>query len=301
MRTTPWVLLAGGAAALVLAAGALGLGLRAQERDSAPVEDPEDAPQHPLWTAPGQCGACHVEASWSLLQPPPKEVFDHAATGFALTGAHEAITCDDCHGQGLSGLSSRCGTCHHDPHVNQFSQACDRCHHTRTWDVPRNFFLHERTRFPLTGVHAALACESCHRPARLEPAAFTPTECAVCHARDLRAATPNHVVAGFTDCAECHTTTSFSGATYTHRFYRLEGAHALADCADCHGGRGPLVFQGLASGGQDCLVCHQADFDSTASRPGIPNHTIGAPFGSDCGRCHQNVDPPRTFSGATIQ
>lgn len=251
----------------------------------------------PLFKQAGKCGECHMESGWWTLKKIDKKQFDHAVTGFALSGGHEKPNCADCHRRGLSKLSPSCSSCHKDPHAGANSMACEQCHNDRSWKVPRNFFAHERTRFPLTGVHASLACEECHRNARGEALAMTPTECSVCHVRDRIRAQPNHVAAGFTQCGWCHTTSSFRRGQFRHRAYVLDGAHALQDCTDCHVG---TTFQGLASGGTDCLVCHQVEFNSTAALPGIPDHTLGAPFGSDCGRCHQNVSPPLSFQGAVI-
>ncbi len=280
------------AGALALLAGALSV---AQEREGAAPAAQEKA-DPATWSS--RCGDCHVEQGWSAIQAPHPERFDHALTGFPLRGAHREVECSSCHSRGLSGLTSSCSTCHHDPHAGQNSLRCDACHTARDWEVPRGFFVHERTRFPLTGAHAALACEACHRPARAEPLAATPTECLLCHRRDWASATPDHRAAGFTDCGRCHTTATFAGATYPHQSFPLTGRHAQAACVDCHTGSGSgALFGGLASGGSDCRSCHLAEYTSTATLPGVPNHPASN-FSSDCRQCHLTVDPPITFQGA---
>lgn len=281
---------------LGLLGGAAQLALRPAGAEEA-AASPTPASAEPAWKRRDQCTECHSEESWTAISEPDGP-FDHAQTGFPLRASHAKVACADCHRRGLSQLSQSCASCHLDPHAGANSQSCEVCHNERNWDVPRNFFIHERTRFPLSGAHAAIACEACHRNARGEPLANTPTECDQCHIRDRVAATPNHVVAGFTNCGWCHSTTTFAGATYTHRSYRLEGVHAQQSCQACHGGN---VFDGLAQGGSNCLTCHQSDFNATAAIPSVPDHTTGAPYGPDCGRCHDNVSPPVTFDGATFR
>lgn len=257
--------------------------------------DPRDKPA--LFHSKDSCDKCHVESGWFTLKKPSNKLFDHSATGFALEGGHKQVKCAACHRKGLAYLSRGCYSCHKDPHAGANSYSCEQCHSDQTWNVPRNFFSHENTRFPLTGVHASQACEDCHRPARGEALAITSTECGVCHIRDRARATPNHIAAGFTQCSWCHTTTSFKKGSFTHRTYVLAGAH-VTDCANCHTG---TVFAGLASGGTNCRSCHQAEFDSTLSMPTVPNHTVGSAFDTNCDRCHDNANPPLTFQGATIR
>ena len=59
----------------------------AQDSKDGPKKDAGE-PSKALWQESGQCGACHVEASWRKLIEPPEELFDHATTGFPLRGAH---------------------------------------------------------------------------------------------------------------------------------------------------------------------------------------------------------------------
>lgn len=279
------------AAVLVVGLG-IGAGLRAQEgKPGAPPKTPAPAAaprgqDGDIFAQPGQCGACHVDTGWDRLKAPPKEAFDHATTGFALRGAHAEVACESCHRRGLAALTSRCDTCHLDSHAGQNGTSCERCHNEQTWTVPRNIQVHERTRFPLTGAHAVVQCEACHRPRRAEPLAIMPLECTACHQREFRRARPNHVAAGFTECADCHTTTTFRGASYTHRVYILDGVHALQRCTACHTG---AVFAGLAGSGNDCNQCHVSDFQRTATIGGaVPNHPASN-FPTNCLGCHDNT------------
>jgi hypothetical protein len=275
--------------------GVVGTSLHAQEGDT---EQAAPAGDGPLWQQPGKCETCHVEADWWVIQQPPKaEGFDHTATGFALRDAHESIGCEECHRQGLEALSPQCQSCHHDPHAGFRNVTCQECHDERSWRVARNFTFHERTRFPLTGAHASIRCEACHRQRRGEPAGFIPTECFVCHARDFRTATPDHLAAGFTECGACHTTDRFKGADYVHQTYQLLGSHAFADCNDCHTGS---AFAGLANAGNDCFSCHADEYADTVQlsmQPGsgIPNHPASN-FPTTCAMagCHTNAVPVPT-------
>ncbi|MEJ2089043.1 MAG: cytochrome C [Gammaproteobacteria bacterium] len=80
------------------------------------------------------CASCHNPAGWSYW------TFDHrAATEFALTGAHEDLSCEACHpGNHPAAQQSRaCVSCHRadDVHRGGFGQNCDRCHLTDGFEV----------------------------------------------------------------------------------------------------------------------------------------------------------------------
>jgi hypothetical protein len=74
------------------------------------------------------------------------------------------------------GISSACSGCHADPHLGQFSAGgsepgatdCAGCH-TEDAFRPPSRFDHARTRFALTGAHAAVKCPDCHRSVRVLP------------------------------------------------------------------------------------------------------------------------------------
>jgi hypothetical protein len=143
------------------------------------------------------CARCHVESSWRALA----RAFDHGYwTGFALSGAHGAAACAECHEPELApsrlgrttseAAGSGCSDCHDDPHAGQFADefgqtACARCHASE----PENFltFDHESdARFALGEAHQALSCDACHPSAPRSGAM-------VVHFRPLG-----------TDCTDCH-------------------------------------------------------------------------------------------------
>jgi hypothetical protein len=182
-------------------------------RNAKKAKKNQDLEAAALWTEAGRCEECHLQSSWRKIKEPAQGEFDHSTTGFPLRGAHASkdVTCTDCHRRGLSALTQSCNSCHHDPHAGWHTKACDQCHNERDWEVPRNFFDHEKTRFPLLGVHAAIGCEACHRNARTEPRATTPTECIVCHRIDFRSTAniptaPDHTTGGLfnAQCQRCH-------------------------------------------------------------------------------------------------
>jgi hypothetical protein len=232
------------------------------------------------------CTLCHGTSMWSGA------VFDHNQTQFPLTGAHQALLCDDCHGDGVyAGKDTACYSCHQSDYVGTtnpnhaqagYSTDCTLCHGTSTWTGAT--FDHDQTQFPLTGAHQALLCDDCHGDGVY---AGKDTACYSCHATTFQMATnPDHVAAGFqTDCSDCHTTSTWAGAQYTHVSIPLVGAHSSLLCDDCHGDG---VYAGRST---ECVACHQADYDGTTN----PNHAQ-AGYGTDCTLCHGMS----TWIGATF-
>jgi hypothetical protein len=165
-------------------------------------------PALPHDTFPGDCALCHVGGDWQTLTQDFQ--FDHEReTGVPLNGAHSRAACLRCHNdRGPVESFSRlgCAGCHEDVHFGRLGTACTDCHQEQTWDPVGQIERHNRTRFPLVGVHAATACHRCHPGA--ETGYFTPVdvECVTCHQADLANATnPNHIGLGWTNrCDRCH-------------------------------------------------------------------------------------------------
>ena len=150
------------------------------------------------------CATCHGDRSWK-----PAAGFDHARTGFALTGRHRAVTCTACHAdKRFAAKGVTCSACHADTrHRGRFGRApdCASCHTTAQWGTWT--FDHARdTGFPLLGRHARLSCYDCHSgPPQGAAAGAT---CAECHRAD-----DIHRGEFGSDCAQCHTTTDWKDAT----------------------------------------------------------------------------------------
>jgi hypothetical protein len=204
------------------------------------------------------CGQCHSTVDWTGAS------FDHDLSRFPLTGAHRAVECQACHTSGVyAGTPSDCHPCHRadyeataDPNHRSagFGTDCLPCHSTTAW-VPGTFD-HDLTAFALTGAHRATECTLCHVGGVY---AGTTSDCHACHSADYDATTsPAHATAGFgVDCASCHGTATWTGATFDHdsRWFPINsGAHRgrWQECSDCHpNSSNYAVF--------DCLNCHPHD------------------------------------------
>jgi hypothetical protein len=246
-------------------------------------------PSHQAGGFPKDCIQCHSTAAWPMAR------FDHSATRFPLTGAHRAVICQQCHGDGVyKGKSTACVACHqtdyngtNDPSHKAagFSTDCVSCHTTTAWTGAT--FNHNTTQFPLTGAHKTVACQQCHGDGVYKGKS---TACVACHQADYNATTdPNHKAAQFpTDCASCHTTTTWSGATFNHDasfFPVYSGAHRnqWSACSTCHTNSSNYAQF-------TCLVCHAHDQATTNS-----HHTQVNGYRYDsqaCYSCH-----PRGTSG----
>ena len=115
------------------------------------------------------CATCHNTTSWKT-----SITFNHALTGFKLTGKHASITCISCHTKNTANeilfdkLTRSCNTCHRkdDPHHGQFTgtktgASCGNCHNTDAFTT--NHFDHNKARFKLDGAHKNISCGSCHK------------------------------------------------------------------------------------------------------------------------------------------
>jgi hypothetical protein len=195
-------------------------------------------PNHAAAGFPQDCALCHSTANWSGA------AFNHSQTKFPLTGKHTNVTCAQCHKNNqYSGLGTACVNCHLNEYngtqnpnhaAAAFPQDCQLCHSTTQWQGA--VFNHATTRFPLTGAHATKAtCAQCHVGGKY---AGTPMDCYSCHRTEYETVTnPNHLAAGFPrTCESCHGNTTWSGATFNHRFPIYSGAHRekWTTCNECH-------------------------------------------------------------------
>lgn len=234
------------------------------------------------------CTACHTTASWKMRTD---ATFQHASTGFALTGKHNAVACARCHsGLQFAGTSRDCASCHVDVHRAELGSTCARCHASTTWKITDMVRKHQTTRFALLGRHATLACETCHAQAAQKLYTGTSIECVACHRTEyVQTSSPNHAAAQFsTDCLQCHQPaagTWRTGFDHARTRFPLVGAHAAAPCAQCHAGS---RFRGVETA---CIGCHRADYTAATS----PAHVAGG-FPTDCRSCHtQSAWRPAAF------
>ncbi|HXD10282.1 MAG TPA: hypothetical protein VN653_09480 [Anaerolineales bacterium] len=172
------------------------------------------------------CGSCHSTSGWQPAR------FDHNLSVFKLEGHHAQVDCESCHLNGIfKGTPSDCFSCHEkdDHHNGQFGTDCGACHQPADWD--KVTFDHNKSKFPLTGVHVGLPCVQCHTPGQF--AGLSPF-CASCHGDPAF----HSGLFGF-DCGQCHTTNNWA-ARYNGPHPRLSGEggsginHGGASCRDCH-------------------------------------------------------------------
>ena len=254
------------------------------------AQQPKVANPHGRLNQP--CASCHTADTWTPARI--SSAFNHAkAGGFPLAGAHAAVACKACHTTlTFKGAPGVCASCHTDPHRGELGATCSRCHSARSFvDRVQMARAHQVTRFPLTGAHVAVGCESCHTPASSGKMTFVArsTACNDCHLTDyLATRNPNHGAGGYSHtCEQCHATVTWQGATFNHHAtgFPLTGAHLAVACSQCHGSgaTGPLPTT--------CVSCHQVDYNNTQT----PNHQQ-AQYSTDCTACHTTT----TWTGAMV-
>jgi nitrate/TMAO reductase-like tetraheme cytochrome c subunit len=232
-----------------------------------------------------QCDLCHSTTAWSPAS------FNHATTKFPLTGAHLTTACQKCHVNGNYQLAySSCYQCHQSNYQNStnpnhtvsgFSTQCDLCHSTTAWSPAS--FNHATTKFPLTGAHVSVACQTCHTQGNYK---LVYTDCYQCHVSDFqRPTSPNHVAELFPHaCDMCHTASVWKPVKYNHdsQYFKIySGAHnrRWTLCRDCH--PAPSDYSSYT-----CTTsCHtQAKMDSEHS--GRSGYSYSSPA---CYSCHRSV------------
>ncbi len=267
------------------------------------------------------CVECHKEhhgRNFSLTRFEPKG-FKHESVGFSLAGRHAALQCRECHKPVLIkannvrekpsdrrertylGLGKDCLSCHADKHRGQFHRACTDCHNQEHWK-PVDSFSHEKTKFPLTGLHARVDCQKCHKVGTdaaktVMYVGLSFSTCTSCH-KD-----PHNGKFG-PMCDRCHSTQGWmrgSTANFNHTLTRfpLTGRHKTVLCEKCHVPAGPSTKP--AGGGkrfqvasfQTCTSCHKDAHNGQFARK---------PSGGQCENCH-SVDGylPSKFTMAMHQ
>jgi hypothetical protein len=228
-----------------------------------------------------ECARCHSEhngENFPLIKWDIK-TFDHKPTGYILQGKHAGVACNRCHmparispqeraaikikdlNRTYLGLQTGCAACHEDAHKGRLGQNCQQCHTFEDWkNLSIGKFDHSSTRYPLTGLHAQVACAKCHTPGPDNKPRYTGIPfnlCSDCHKDPHRGSFPQ-------GCQSCHSTAGWkkiSISTMNQRFdhsktkFPLEGKHASVDCAQCHANgdfKKPLVFA-------KCMDCHKPD------------------------------------------
>jgi hypothetical protein len=149
-----------------------------------------------------QCEQCHTPAGWR-----DSVVFDHDLTSYPLLGLHVAVPCEQCHlTRQYRDVGQQCNDCHaaDDVHKGRRGSDCARCHSPNGWKL-WEFDHAKETGFALSGGHAQLACESCHR--RPPGEVKLHQDCLSCHEND-----DVHLGQYGRECERCHTTITWKGA-----------------------------------------------------------------------------------------
>jgi len=219
-----------------------------------------------------------------------------------LSNAHASLqgtnNCTKCHTLGDRSTKANCLACHKEIQANISSKngyhasatvrskecsVCHNEHHGKEFKITRfekKTFDHNKTNFPLKGVHATKECNACHKAAFIKdpvlkkrPSTFLglKTECLNCHA-------DYHQGKLSSNCASCHNFDSFKNATgFDHSTTRfpLIGKHATVTCLECHkteiiNGKKTQKFTGLEFA--NCTACHKD----------VHNNK----FGQNCKQCH---------------
>jgi hypothetical protein len=245
-----------------------------------------------------RCHSDHNGVDFPLIKwDPSLEKFDHAKTGYQLEGKHLGLTCAKCHtaahtapaersaiklkdlNRTYLGLSSACITCHQDKHEGRLGQNCLQCHTYNDWKSVASQFDHSKTRYPLTGSHAQVACAKCHTPGADNQPRYTGLafqKCSDCHADPHHGSFPQ-------SCNTCHNTSGWKrvsqaalGQQFDHSRtkFPLLGKHQAVECTACHANgdfKKPLPFD-------KCMNCHKPDPHG--------GQFARRPDGGECATCH---------------
>jgi hypothetical protein len=245
---------------------------------------------HAAAAFPTTCETCHDTVRWT------DGTFNHASTGFQLTGAHMVPprACADCHKNNNYSLNSTsCYSCHQQDYSGTTSPAhqtsgfpitCELCHDTNNWTD--STFNHNNTAFPLTGSHTVppRQCSDCHVNSNYTT---LPTACFGCHQTNYNNtsnpshATPQNSQIFTTSCQNCHNTSNWTTTTFNHAQYTPfptshggagnvcvtchtnSADYSVFQCTGCHGNNNPNNFQhdhvsGYVYNSINCYQCHQS-------------------------------------------
>lgn len=210
------------------------------------------------------CQDCHAVSHW------PAGEFDHTTTAFMLDGAHDGLQCASCHSEvGEVTVTASCVGCHaaDDPHAGTLGD-CGSCHSNSDWSSEVRFD-HDLSGFPLLGLHATVACTSCHESANFSSA---PTQCVDCHQDD-----DVHEGGLGAQCDSCHSPNNWAQWQFDHDTqteFPLVGQHAGLTCLTCHSEESG----GLNALPTNCVACHRNDDPHEGQ------------FGERCESCHSPAD-----------
>lgn len=217
-------------------------------------------------------GGVAVLTGQQMFSPGPLSIARRAGGPLGGVASHGDLSsnCAACHAPPWSRetMASRCQTCHTDiaTQINdglslhgRIANAgeCRTCHteHRGTHAELTRFdeFDHDWTNFPLTGQHRGVDCGSCHTNKVYKG---TSHDCASCHAEPQV-----HRGQFGLRCASCHSTESWTGAVFAHRFPLNHGGGGKKNkaCSMCHTTANDYSTY-------TCYECHRHDPTKTAEK-----------------------------------
>ncbi len=249
-----------------------------------------------------------------------KRNFTHQRAGWPLEGAHRFQKCEKCHTRKSKktkltiflGLRAECTTCHKNPH--EFGDValtdCTICHNfdnRRVASLAATKFDHDKTAFPLDGLHLKKKCVACHEKTDtflLKDVEFK--DCAGCHEDSHRS-----VISAQRTCKSCHSTKrKFKRTKFDHgkeTRFGIRGQHTKNDCKDCHTVGSPPQKPSMSCAGchedihrgrfgkEACESCHVEEGWKTKN---VFNHggktefaLAGAHAKTPCVSCHRDTEP----------
>jgi hypothetical protein len=169
------------------------------------------------------CALCHTSEDWDTAK------FDHTQAAFKLEGKHSSVECEQCHVNDVfKGTPQTCVSCHQQDdaraHQGAYGTDCAQCHNAGDWQDAK--FDHNLAAFKLTGAHVNVTCAKCHINGVYQG---TPLACVGCHADPQE-----HLGQFGLDCAQCHSTSTWEGATFDHTFPLNHGEEGNIACKTCH-------------------------------------------------------------------
>lgn len=261
-----------------------------------------------------QCTECHVTSGWFDMKG--KQSFNHSQTRFPLTGAHNKISCTDCHGkEGKQNFKfptpqfKFCVDCHTNIHKFQFStkietNRCADCHTTEKFTTLREFD-HSQTRYRLEGAHKELKCQACHVTSDKSVKLLTPNvskavmksepkghiiklgqyafpnvnqdTCLECHS-------DYHKSQLGEKCLNCHTMQEWKKVNFDHdkqSDFVLRYKHKEVKCAECHK---PIPNQTVRYNNKDVKVTLYKPILNNCA--GCHKDVHNGSFGRNCQECH---------------
>jgi hypothetical protein len=185
--------------------------------------------------------------------------FDHNATEFPLTGAHQNVACESCHLRGLfKGTAKTCSGCHAPntwvramgkpaQHINTRNN-CEDCHNTVIWSSI-NRVDHDDTLGSCSSCHNGTtatgksathiasnsSCESCHSTSAWNPVIKVDHTtvigtCSSCHNGTTATGKSTTHIASSNSCESCHSTSAWNPVT------RVDHSAVIGTCSFCHNG-----------------------------------------------------------------